>query len=596
MTDIFISYSRVDRPRIEKLAAALEREGLDVWWDRNIAAGAEFSRETETRLNEARLVIVAWSRASIDSMWVADEASVGRDGGKLIPILIDDVQPKLGFRQIQTIDFVKWNGSVAGQPLPELLTSIRARLAAARPIGAEFPPLPARPAATSPKVSMVVALIAGAIALAALAFFAQLFFSPQAAPPLVAADTPAAAKTFATDDEGASLTLLESLAADLERKGEFSAAASAYSRVAARALLVDRGRGLAARRKAFDLDPTSTNAFQGLFFDTLLIKGADDAKDVGLGVIQRTDVPDEVRGFAMALLGTVEVDRDYDIPAAQARLAAVRAIEERKRDNVFAFERLWLESLIDLRLGAFKAALEKAEEADALQASLPPETPRNGEVMIVRIKFESGDWDGAIKVGAAALDRRQRNGEFVAWPILRSVCLSGVFLGRLEETAPYCQSISGKGERESGAEGSFNASIYDAARGDFDDARRELAAAEAMGIARPDRPASEADNIELYLYVKIARLFIAARSGDYAEASRIIDSDQRPDSDNEAIRNMQRVTRATSARLLADALLDAGEQSDGCAAAARAAEFYRQMNAAPGADGATALARRAGCR
>ncbi|MEM9263425.1 MAG: TIR domain-containing protein, partial [Pseudomonadota bacterium] len=110
MADIFISYSRTDRPRIDKIASALEDEGLSVWWDRYIGGGSEFSKETESRLEEAKAVLVAWSETSIDSMWVADEATVGRDRGSLVPIAIDDVQPKLGFRQIQTIEFQKWNG------------------------------------------------------------------------------------------------------------------------------------------------------------------------------------------------------------------------------------------------------------------------------------------------------------------------------------------------------------------------------------------------------------------------------------------------------------------------------------------------------
>jgi hypothetical protein len=33
MSDIFISYAREDRPRVERLAAALEQCGWSVWWD-----------------------------------------------------------------------------------------------------------------------------------------------------------------------------------------------------------------------------------------------------------------------------------------------------------------------------------------------------------------------------------------------------------------------------------------------------------------------------------------------------------------------------------------------------------------------------------
>ncbi len=78
MTDLFISYARADRERIEPLAEALEREGISVWWDRRLSGGDEFTREIQARLDEARAVLVAWSARSVDSHWVADEAAVGR--------------------------------------------------------------------------------------------------------------------------------------------------------------------------------------------------------------------------------------------------------------------------------------------------------------------------------------------------------------------------------------------------------------------------------------------------------------------------------------------------------------------------------------
>ncbi|NNE41570.1 MAG: toll/interleukin-1 receptor domain-containing protein, partial [Marinicaulis sp.] len=70
MADIFISYARPDRDRIEKLAAVLERESYSVWWDRHIDGGSEFSKDIERELDTARAVIVAWTKDAIDSRWV----------------------------------------------------------------------------------------------------------------------------------------------------------------------------------------------------------------------------------------------------------------------------------------------------------------------------------------------------------------------------------------------------------------------------------------------------------------------------------------------------------------------------------------------
>ncbi len=128
MTDIFLSYSRDDRPRIEPLVETLTREGFDVWWDTRISSGTEFSKEIEQVLNQAKVVIVAWSASSVKSLWVADEASVGLQKGNLIPVCIDNVEPRLGFRQIQTINLSDRLPPRASTDISELLEALRSRL------------------------------------------------------------------------------------------------------------------------------------------------------------------------------------------------------------------------------------------------------------------------------------------------------------------------------------------------------------------------------------------------------------------------------------------------------------------------------------
>jgi len=104
MASVFLSYSRDDFERIRHLAGALEKAGHNVWWDRFIAGGEEFSGAIEEALESANLVVVAWTAASVKSAWVRDEAGQGRDTGRLVPVSFDDCKPPLGFRQYQTID------------------------------------------------------------------------------------------------------------------------------------------------------------------------------------------------------------------------------------------------------------------------------------------------------------------------------------------------------------------------------------------------------------------------------------------------------------------------------------------------------------
>jgi hypothetical protein len=103
---LFLSYARVDREPVERLARALSAAGHTVWWDAALEGGHHFAAEIERELNAADAVVVVWSEASVTSNWVLDEAMHGRDRGCLIPVRFDGTPPPLGYRQIQTIDLV----------------------------------------------------------------------------------------------------------------------------------------------------------------------------------------------------------------------------------------------------------------------------------------------------------------------------------------------------------------------------------------------------------------------------------------------------------------------------------------------------------
>lgn len=122
---IFLSYASVDRARVEVLVKTLESEGLDVWWDRDIPRGKSFNRVIEDALNQARCAIAIWSKASIDSEWVFNEASEARKRGMLVPVLIDDVEPPLEFRHLQAARLVNWRGDKNDSEWAGLLEAVR---------------------------------------------------------------------------------------------------------------------------------------------------------------------------------------------------------------------------------------------------------------------------------------------------------------------------------------------------------------------------------------------------------------------------------------------------------------------------------------
>jgi len=104
MNDIFISYAKEDRYKVKLLVEALADNGLSIWWDRTIPAGKTWREVIGEALETARLVIVVWSKTSVKSRWVQEEADRGLKRNILVPVLIDNVDPPLGFGNIQAAD------------------------------------------------------------------------------------------------------------------------------------------------------------------------------------------------------------------------------------------------------------------------------------------------------------------------------------------------------------------------------------------------------------------------------------------------------------------------------------------------------------
>ena len=125
MADVFLSYSQKDAPRAKQVAQALRHLGWDVWWDVHLAAGAGFRSEIAAQLRSARCVLVLWSRASIHSHFVIDEADDGRKRGVLVQAVIDDVELPLGFRQIHCANLVNWDGGHQDPAFSNVLNGIR---------------------------------------------------------------------------------------------------------------------------------------------------------------------------------------------------------------------------------------------------------------------------------------------------------------------------------------------------------------------------------------------------------------------------------------------------------------------------------------
>lgn len=123
--DIFISYAREDRNSAERLAGCLVERGWSVWWDREIVAGDNFASVIEDALTNARAVLVLWSRQSLASSWVRNEATEGERRHALVPVLIENgIEQPLAFRHLQAANLADWVGDTSDNDYRALVRAL----------------------------------------------------------------------------------------------------------------------------------------------------------------------------------------------------------------------------------------------------------------------------------------------------------------------------------------------------------------------------------------------------------------------------------------------------------------------------------------
>ncbi|HEU5286361.1 MAG TPA: TIR domain-containing protein [Sphingomicrobium sp.] len=337
MSRVFVSYSRQDAPRAKALAKALQAAGHEVWWDSHIRGGSRFGAEIAEALKNAEVVVVLWSRSSIDSAWVNDEAAEGRDTGRLVPILIDDCKPPLGFRQFQAIDLRDWTGR---RTLPHhVLDAISAKTADG--------PLPApRPGAEERRGWQLgrrplIALLALAVLVAgAWAYFNRTSAGGAEVPTLAVlpfADlSPNRDKGYFAEGVAESILSLLGREPGIRVIGRTSAS-----------LFKDRGGDLAAMRKSLGvthvLEGSARTAGDDLRLSVRLIDAADGtqlwAQDYQRNLRNVFAVQDEIgKSVATELLGTLSTAGRTRAPITRADAydlyLATRATMRNRREPV----------------------------------------------------------------------------------------------------------------------------------------------------------------------------------------------------------------------------------------------------------------------
>jgi hypothetical protein len=104
MADIFLSYSKLDRTLAEAVVADLEGAGFTVWWDDRLNPIGSWDRHIEEEIDDARCVLVLWTKHSVDTEWVRIEANFAKENRKLVQARFDDIRVPLGFTMNQYLD------------------------------------------------------------------------------------------------------------------------------------------------------------------------------------------------------------------------------------------------------------------------------------------------------------------------------------------------------------------------------------------------------------------------------------------------------------------------------------------------------------
>lgn len=125
MPDIFLSYSREDAATARRFAEGFEHAGLEVWWDATLRSGEAYDQVTEKALNDAKAVVVLWSKTSVSSRWVRAEATEADRNSTLVPVMIEPCKRPIMFELTHTADLSHWKGDARDPAWVAFLDDVR---------------------------------------------------------------------------------------------------------------------------------------------------------------------------------------------------------------------------------------------------------------------------------------------------------------------------------------------------------------------------------------------------------------------------------------------------------------------------------------
>lgn len=111
------------------MRVALRAElGCEVWWDQDLQTGGQWSQDIDAALSSAACIVVLWSKRSVQSQWVQQEAAVAKALGILAPAQVDDCVIPSPYAGIQAARLINWQGNEKDAEFAKLASRVKACL------------------------------------------------------------------------------------------------------------------------------------------------------------------------------------------------------------------------------------------------------------------------------------------------------------------------------------------------------------------------------------------------------------------------------------------------------------------------------------
>ena len=111
---VFISYGRLDRSRVEPVNEALQELGLSTFFDiEGIDGGDAFPDAIDKAVKSAGAVVACWTPHAVQRDWVKTECLIGKQRKTLVPVEIEEVgemDVPAAFFALHRENLVDWDG------------------------------------------------------------------------------------------------------------------------------------------------------------------------------------------------------------------------------------------------------------------------------------------------------------------------------------------------------------------------------------------------------------------------------------------------------------------------------------------------------